>query len=94
LQDLQIDAEGGTELDWTLRFECSLAPGPYWVDAGVTQIENGFEHKFLHHLVEARPFEVVGSTRFNGDVDLGFYSTGITPTCGTSASVANEETSA
>jgi len=72
LQRVDLKGAAGDSIDWLLKFRCRLAPGQYIIDAGITKMRNAFDHEFLHHLVEAQPFQVVGSAAFSGEVDLGF----------------------
>ncbi len=82
LHDHYIEGTKGAEFDWELTFPCPLAPGRYILDAGVTRMNSAFDHEFLHHVVEARTFDVVGVAPFSGEVDLGFTSNGVKPTHG------------
>ena len=82
LHEHPIDGTKGAEYDWELAFPCPLAPGRYILDAGVTRMNTAFDHEFLHHLVEARSFDVVGAAAFSGEVDLGFESRGVKLTHG------------
>ncbi|PZQ32577.1 MAG: ABC transporter ATP-binding protein [Stenotrophomonas acidaminiphila] len=59
LGDASPNMDPGDRIDVSFRFRCLLAPGVYFLNAGVVASGMGEEERYLHRLVDAIPIRVM-----------------------------------